>query len=332
MHATLTEPVIVIKEERAEEAEAKIFIKSFEKESRDDVSLIMSVVVEKFQDENKKTERINVAVSTYQRKTIEILRKIKSPACIIYETQAGQTHELTPPPVKDSELTVRLQRKLAYLPKEHSPTMESIAQNAENVKSFFAHGIFATAANEGDIILDSFAGSGTTAHAVLRLNKEDGGNRRFILIEMEDYAETITAERVWRVIKGYGKDDKKIEGTGGGFSYCTLGPAVFTADGNLNPQVGVEALRQFIWYAETKQKLTKNQSSNPYKLGSHLGVSYYFFYEKDKDTALDYQFLKTIKEKDEQYIIYADTCALSSDFMKCHNIIFKKIPRDISRY
>lgn len=53
------------------------------------------------------------------------------------------------------------------------------------------------------IILDSFAGSGTTAHAVLNLNKEDGGNRKFILVEMEDYAEKTTAERVKRVIKGY---------------------------------------------------------------------------------------------------------------------------------
>lgn len=60
--------------------------------------------------------------------------------------------------------------------------------------------------NENDIILDSFAGSGTTAHAVLNLNKLDGGNRKFILVEMEDYAENITAERVKRVINGYSYD------------------------------------------------------------------------------------------------------------------------------
>lgn len=53
-----------------------------------------------------------------------------------------------------------------------------------------------------DIILDSFAGSGTTAHAVLNLNKKDKGNRKFILVEMEDYAENITAERVRRVMQG----------------------------------------------------------------------------------------------------------------------------------
>ena len=79
--------------------------------------------------------------------------------------------------------------------------------------------------NENDIILDSFAGSGTTAHAVLDLNREDGGNRKFILIECEDYADTITAERVRRVINGVpdARDDALREGLGGSFTYCTLG-------------------------------------------------------------------------------------------------------------
>jgi adenine-specific DNA-methyltransferase len=53
------------------------------------------------------------------------------------------------------------------------------------------------------LVLDSFAGSGTTAHAAMRLNQKDGGNRKFILVECEDYADSITAERVRRVINGY---------------------------------------------------------------------------------------------------------------------------------
>ena len=78
------------------------------------------------------------------------------------------------------------------------------------------------------IVLDSFAGSGTTAHAVLSLNKEDGGNRKFILIECEDYADTITAERVRRVINGVenAKDKTLQEGLGGSFTYCTLGEPI----------------------------------------------------------------------------------------------------------
>ena len=77
---------------------------------------------------------------------------------------------------------------------------------------------------DGDIVLDSFAGTATTAHAVLDLNKEDGGNRKFILVECEDYADEITAERVRRVIKGVpgAKDEKLKKGLGGSFSYFSL--------------------------------------------------------------------------------------------------------------
>ena len=84
------------------------------------------------------------------------------------------------------------------------------------------------AAGPDAIVLDSFAGSGTTAHAVLALNKEDGGNRKFILVECEDYADTITAERVRRVINGVpGARDKSLqEGLGGSFTYCTLGDPI----------------------------------------------------------------------------------------------------------
>lgn len=85
--------------------------------------------------------------------------------------------------------------------------------------------ILQIATDEDSIVLDSFAGSGTTAHAVLALNREDGGNRKFILVECEDYADGITAERVRRVIGGVpkAKDAALREGLGGSFAYCTLG-------------------------------------------------------------------------------------------------------------
>lgn len=71
--------------------------------------------------------------------------------------------------------------------------------------------IIGIGSNDNSIILDSFAGSATTAHAVLNMNKADGGNRKFICIEMMDYADTITAERVKRVIKGYKAEEDKEE-------------------------------------------------------------------------------------------------------------------------
>jgi adenine-specific DNA-methyltransferase len=183
--------------------------------------------------------------------------------------------------------------------------------------------------NEDDIILDSFAGSGTTAHAVLNLNKADGGNRKFILIEMEDYAESITAERVKRVINGYG--DK--EGTGGSFEFYELGQPIFLEDGNLNEAVGIERIRQYIYYTETQKAIETTQiQDNTYFLGKENDTSYYFYYEPQSITSLDYEFLASMKTKAEQYVIYADNCLLTKEFMAKHHIIFKKIPRDITRF
>ena len=189
--------------------------------------------------------------------------------------------------------------------------------------------------NKNSIILDSFAGSGTTAHAVLNLNKQDGGNRKFILIEMENYAETITAERVKRVIKGYA--DK--EGTGGSFDYYTLGEPLFDDNNNLNESVETKKIREYIWFTETRipfngiDSLSKGEGQTEEFLGIYNHTAYYFIYQKEQLTTLDYEALAThIQHKAERYIIYADNCLLPETFMREKNIEFKKIPRDITRF
>ena len=182
-----------------------------------------------------------------------------------------------------------------------------------------------------DIILDSFAGSGTTAHAVLNMNKADGGHRKFILVEMGDYADTITAERVKRVIHGYGEGKNAVEGTGGSFSYYELGEPLLLPSGNLNEKVGTEKIRDYIWYTETKKPLPDHKNSNPYFLGENNSTAYYFFYEPQKVCVLNYDFVATIPEKAEGYIIYADRCTLSEQELQQLGITFKKIPRDIVR-
>ena len=187
------------------------------------------------------------------------------------------------------------------------------------------------ATNKNSIILDSFAGSGTTAHAVLNLNKKDGGNRKFICIEMEDYAETITAERVKRVIKGYGTTEGMPIAIGSGFDFYELGQPMFLEDGNLNELVGVGKIRQYVYYTETKTPLTSSKD-NKHFLGKHNDTAYYFHYSPNEVTTLDHAFLATMKTKAEQYVIYADNCLLTKDFMTKHNIIFKKIPRDITKF
>lgn len=181
------------------------------------------------------------------------------------------------------------------------------------------------------IFLDSFAGSGTTAHAVLDLNKQDGGNRKFILVEMMDYAETITAERVKRVIAGYGEGNKAVAGLGGDFSYYELGEPLFKDDKNLNEAVGEEEIRKYVYYMETKQPLEENTADTRYYLGKHNDTAYYFYYEKDKPTTLNREFLATVKTKATGYLIYADICTLSAETLSQNGIVFKKIPRDIKK-
>jgi len=184
-----------------------------------------------------------------------------------------------------------------------------------------------------DIVLDSFAGSGTTAHVVLNLNKLDGGNRKFILIEMENYAENITSERAKRVINGYGDDKKAIEGTGGSFDFYELGQPLFNEDGNLNETVGIDKIRQYVYYTETKSAFSDtHHTDNKHFLGKYNDTVYYFNYVKDEVTTLDHAFLATMKTKAEQYVIYADNCLLTKDFMTKHHIIYKKTPRDITRF
>lgn len=189
--------------------------------------------------------------------------------------------------------------------------------------------ILRLAAAPDSIILDSFAGSGTTAHAVLNMNKQDGGHRRFILVEMMDYADSITAERVKRVISGYGEGKKAVEGTEGGFSFYELGEPLLT-DGLLNPNVPVEKIREYVFYTETKSALPAPSDTEMYLLGVHDHHAYYFYYEPDQLTTLNRSFLRTIQTKAEGYLIYADVNALSPEDMERFHITFKKIPRDIA--
>lgn len=190
--------------------------------------------------------------------------------------------------------------------------------------------ILQIATDKNSIVLDSFSGSGSTAHAVIEINKEDNGNRKFILIELEDYAEKLTAERVKRVINGYAD----IQGTGGSFDFFSLGKPLFKADENLNEHVPEEKIREYVYYSETKLPLLdrKPTKDNKYLLDKLNDTAYYFYYEKDNLTTLDNEFLGSVKTKAGQYIIYADNCLLDKAFMQKKNIIFKKIPRDITRF
>ena len=187
------------------------------------------------------------------------------------------------------------------------------------------------ASDKDSLILDSFAGSGTTAHAVLNMNKADGGNRKFILVEMMDYADSITAERVRRVIDGYGEGTKAVEGTGGSFSFYDLGEPLLHEDHTLNEEVDTDKIRQYIFFTETKTPMSEDSPTEPYLLGKHIETAYYFYYKKQEITTLNHQFLSTVQTQAENYVMYADLCALSQEELERFHIVFKKIPRDITR-
>lgn len=182
-----------------------------------------------------------------------------------------------------------------------------------------------------DIVLDSFAGSGTTSEAVLSLNKKDGGQRKFIMIELGDYADDYTARRARCVMSGYSHKGKQYPGTGGAFDFFELGEPLFMDDGNLNESLPIADIREYLFYSETRHSLPPEAASSPYYLGTFNSTGYYFFYEKEKQTTLDYNSLSIIIKKADSYVIYADVCLLSDDYMLKNNIVFKKIPRDIKQ-
>lgn len=250
--------------------------------------------------------------------------------------------------------------------------------------------ILQIATDPDSIVLDSFAGSGTTAHSVLKANQADNGTRQFILIEMMDYAETIVAERMRRVISGYtslddieepvydleltldnltdgpellsaakeaAKEAKKrydkvskpkitagrlqvigtrisseeIAGTGGSFTFYDLGEALIMSNGNLNESISVDKIREYVYYMETKEPIAMVSNGNPYFMGNSHSAAYYFYYERNAITTLDYEFLATVPERADSYIIYADLCTIPAEELAKYNITFKKIPRDIAK-
>jgi adenine-specific DNA-methyltransferase len=185
------------------------------------------------------------------------------------------------------------------------------------------------ATDDGDIVLDPWAGSGTISQAILEMNKENNQDRKFILIEMEDYAESITAERIKKVIKGFADN----EGTGGNFSFYEIGQPLLINNEYINENLEIDKIRDYIFFTETRNSINKEKLStdNKYFLGENNNAAYYFYYEKGKISTLNHEFLSTIKTKAETYIIYADTSVLSESELSKYNIVFKKTPRDITR-
>lgn len=188
------------------------------------------------------------------------------------------------------------------------------------------------------LILDSFAGSGTTAHAVLALNKEDGGNRKFILVECEDYADKITAERVRRVIHGVSsaKDENLKKGLGGTFSYFELGKPIemeSILSGKNLPTY--KELARYVFYTATGEEFDeKAVNEKKHFIGESKDYEAYLFYKPDldylKNTALTLDRAKALGAyRGKKRLVFAPTKYLDQDYLDELRIVFAQLPFEI---
>jgi adenine-specific DNA-methyltransferase len=192
--------------------------------------------------------------------------------------------------------------------------------------------IFRYCTGPDDLILDSFAGSGSTGHAVLQLNHEDNSNRRFILVEMQpDIAREITSERLRRVVAGYGGQP----GICGSFQFCTLGPEMFDQTGQITEHVSFDELARHLFFVETGTALAKARVRSPL-VGIHGSAGYYLLFNgilgdrrPDGGNVLTGKILNALPPHNGPKVIYGESCRLSASRLQREGILFKQIPYQI---
>jgi site-specific DNA-methyltransferase (adenine-specific)/adenine-specific DNA-methyltransferase len=190
----------------------------------------------------------------------------------------------------------------------------------------------------GDMVLDSFAGSGTTGHAVISLNKQDSGKRKFILIEMDQkIAREVTTERVRRVAEGY-KNPKgeRVEGLGGGFRFCELGEPLFDRDGKIRESVTFSDLARHVYFTETGEPLPRERVTKSPFIGECRGLGIYLLYNGilgDKSAGggnvLTRQVLAQLPKFDGQKVIYCAGNLIGQDRLRAERIIARQTPYEV---
>lgn len=232
--------------------------------------------------------------------------------------------------------------------------------------TLFIERILQIATNPGDLVLDSFAGSGTTGHAVLKMNAAERTrtqsseategeldfkttvnsessvrnppDRRFILVEMEpNIAKTITAERVKRVAEGYtNAKGEAVPGLDGGFRYCQLGEPLFDEAGQIRNTVKFSELARHVWFTETGEPLPRERVMNTPLLGVHRGTAIYLLYNGilgDKSAqggnVLTRAVLAELPAFDGPKVIYAAACLLGPDRLSAYQITVRQTPKQI---
>jgi site-specific DNA-methyltransferase (adenine-specific)/adenine-specific DNA-methyltransferase len=191
--------------------------------------------------------------------------------------------------------------------------------------------IMEIATDKDSLILDSFAGSGTTGHAVLAQNRADGGKRRLILVELDEViCRDVTAQRLSRVISGHGD----TEPLGGGFKYCTLGPPLFDEHGHIRTDdVKFTELAYYVFFAETGVPIPKRATGKTPLLGVYCGKAVYLLFNgilgdrrPDGGNVLTGAVLDTLPPHDGPRVVYGEGCRLGPERLRRARVTFKQIP------
>lgn len=198
---------------------------------------------------------------------------------------------------------------------------------------------------EEDLVLDSFSGSGTTGHAVLDLNKKDGGNRNFILVEMNEHiASKATAKRLGLAINGYDKSgdpEKAVEPLGGGFRYCRLGTPLFNEFGDIDGGVVFPDLAAHVFFSETGSPLPQKVDGATAFIGTHKEKTVYLLFSPAEQgvareasgNVLTPDALANLPAPSNDFegvrVVYAEGCTVSPERLKAKGVIFKQIPYQI---
>jgi len=197
------------------------------------------------------------------------------------------------------------------------------------------------AVGPNDIVMDSFAGTGTTANAVVDLNAEGDGKRRFIAVEMDqDICANITRERLARVIAGYeaenGNSRRNVEGLGGGFRFCRLSHPIFDEHGQIHSEVRFADLAAHVFFTETGEPIPKRVDGRTPFIGQCRGIAYYLLFNgvlgdrrPNGGNVLTSRILDSLPPHDGPKVVYGEGCRLGPARLKRAGITFKQVPYEI---
>ena len=187
------------------------------------------------------------------------------------------------------------------------------------------------ATNPGDLILDSFLGSGTTAAVAHKMG------RRWIGIEMGEHARTHCQPRLKKVVDGEQGGISEAVGWrgGGGFRFYKLGVPVFDENGHIRDGIRFEDLAAHVWFAETGTARSSQAKKDAF-LGEHNGTGYYLLFNgilgdgsASGGNVLTRRVLRTLTKFDGPKVIYGETCALPEEQLRELDIVFRQTPYDI---